>query len=54
MNRIRHIRRLAAALSGLAGALLVFAVAAPAALARPGPPRAWQLTAQSLPHLPPG
>ena len=38
MNRIRHIRRLAAALAGLAGALLAFAAAAPAALARSGPP----------------
>ena len=38
MNRIRHIRRLAAALTGLAGALLASAMAAPAALARPVPP----------------
>ncbi len=35
MNHIRHIRRLAAA---LAGTLLAFAAAAPAALARSGPP----------------
>jgi hypothetical protein len=38
MNPIRHIRRLVAALAGLAGALLAFAAAAPAALASgPGP-----------------
>ena len=52
MNRIQHIRRLAAALAGLAGALLAFAVAAPAALARPDPPLppGWQLKHP----LPPG
>ena len=33
------IRRLTAALTGLAGALLVYAAAAPAALAQPFPPR---------------
>ncbi len=33
MNPIRHIRRIAAALAGLAGALLAFAMAAPAAFA---------------------
>jgi hypothetical protein len=33
MNPVRHIRRLAAALAGLAGALLAFASAAPAAFA---------------------
>jgi hypothetical protein len=33
------VRRLAAALAGLAGALLAFAAVAPAALARPFPPR---------------
>jgi hypothetical protein len=33
------IRRLTAALAGLAGALLVFAAVAPAAFARPFPPR---------------
>jgi hypothetical protein len=38
MNPVRHIRRLAAALAGLAGALLVFAVAAPAAFASGQPP----------------
>ena len=45
MNPIRHIRRLAAALAALAGALLAFAAAAPAALARPDPPLplCWQL-----------
>ena len=42
MNPIRHVHRLAAALAGLAGALLAFAAAAPAALADPPP------------HLPPG
>jgi hypothetical protein len=42
MNPIRHVRRLAAALAGLAGALLAFAAVAPAALADPPP------------HLPPG
>jgi hypothetical protein len=53
MNRIRHIRRLAA---GLAGALLAPITAAPAALAsqlRPDPP--WWLGHRALPvHLPPG
>src|SRR5262244_3741201 len=38
MNHIRPIRRLATALAGLAGALLAFAAAAPAALAKPDPP----------------
>ena len=33
------VRRLAAALAGLAGALLAFAAVAPAALAQPFPPR---------------
>jgi hypothetical protein len=33
------VRRLTAALAGLAGALLAFAAVAPAALARPFPPR---------------
>jgi hypothetical protein len=41
MNPIRHLRRIAAALVGLAGALLAFAAAAPAAFAvrvpTPGP-----------------
>jgi hypothetical protein len=39
MNRTRRIRRLAGALAGLAGALLAFAAAAPAAFAsvHPGP-----------------
>jgi hypothetical protein len=38
MNHIRHIRRVAATLATLAGALLAFAAAAPAALASgPGP-----------------
>jgi hypothetical protein len=54
MNRIHHIRRLAAALAGVAGSLLAFAAAAPAALARPGPPRSWQLAHASLHPLPPG
>jgi hypothetical protein len=39
MNRTRHIRRLAAALTGLAGALLAVAAAALPALARAFPPR---------------
>jgi hypothetical protein len=39
MTRIRPTRRLAAALAGLAGGLLAFAGAAPAALARSAPPR---------------
>ena len=38
MNPTRHVRRLAAALAGLAGALLAFATAAPAALAVERPP----------------
>ena len=54
MNPVRHVRRLAAALAGLAGALLALAAAAPAALARPGPPRSWQLAQPSLHPLPPG
>ena len=37
MNRIHHLRRLAAALAGLVGALLAFAAAAPAAFAMPPP-----------------
>jgi hypothetical protein len=43
MTRIRHVRRLAASLAGLATDLLGLAAAAPAALAVPG-----------LPHPPPG
>jgi hypothetical protein len=54
MNPIRHVRRLAAALAGLAGALLALAAAAPVAFARPGPPRPWQLAHASLHPLPPG
>src|SRR5215471_7579270 len=38
MNPIRRFRRFAAALAGLAGGLLSFAVAAPTAFARPAPP----------------
>ena len=41
MNPVRHIRRLAGVLAGLAAAMLAFAAAAPAALAsgpRPLPP----------------
>jgi len=38
MNPIRHVRRLAAAVAGLAGALPAFAAAAPAALASGQPP----------------
>src|SRR5215472_16999246 len=56
MNRIRHIRRLAGVLAGLAGAVLAVSAAAPAALAsrlRPDPP--WWLKRWALPvHLPPG
>jgi hypothetical protein len=52
MNPIRHIRRLAAALAGLASALLVSAAAAPAAFAGPGPPL--PLIREKHPHLPPG
>ena len=56
MNRIRHIRRLAGVLAGLAGAVLACATAAPAALAsqlRSDPP--WWLRHWALPvHLPPG
>jgi hypothetical protein len=39
MYRIRHVRLLTAALAAPASALLAFAVAAPAALAQPFPPR---------------
>jgi hypothetical protein len=39
MNPVRHIRRLAGALAGLASALLAFAAVAPVALGRPFPPR---------------
>jgi hypothetical protein len=56
MSRIRHIRCLAVVLAGLAGALLTFAAAAPAAVAwqlRPDPP--WWLRHWALPvQLPPG
>ena len=38
MNPIKYIRRFAAALAGLAGALLALTAAAPVALARPVPP----------------
>jgi anthranilate phosphoribosyltransferase len=44
MNPIQHVRRLAAALAGLASALLAIAAAAPAALASgqpPHPPPGW-------------
>jgi hypothetical protein len=54
MSPIRHLRRVAAALAGLAGALLAFATAAPAAFAsgQPPPPRppGWN----KHPPLPPG
>ena len=56
MSSIRPIRLLAGLLAGLAGAVLAFAAAAPAALAsplRPDPP--WWLRHWALPvHLPPG
>jgi len=55
MSRIQYIRRLACVLAGLAGAVLAFVAAAPAALAsqlRPDPP--WWLRHWALPvHLPP-
>ena len=54
MTRIRHLRRLAAALAALAGALLAFAAAAPTALAsqlRPDPP--WWIGHRALPVHPP-
>jgi hypothetical protein len=52
MNPIHHLRRLAAALAGLAGALLAFAAAAPAALASgPGP---LPPIREKHPPLPPG
>ena len=38
MNPIKYVRRFAAALAGLAGALLALTAAAPVALARPEPP----------------
>jgi hypothetical protein len=42
MNPICHVRRLAAALAGLAGALLALAAVAPAAFAMPPPtPPGW-------------
>ncbi len=49
MTGNRRIHRLAAALAVLAGALLAFTGAAPAALARPAPPRP-----PGWPPLPPG
>ena len=54
MNPIRHIRRLAAALAGLAVPWLAFAAAAPAAFAigRPPPPSRWAEHDQAPP--PPG
>jgi hypothetical protein len=54
MNPTRHVRRLAAAVGGLASVLLAFAVAAPSALARPGPPHPWQVAQRSLHPLQPG
>jgi hypothetical protein len=54
MNHIRRLRPLATALTGLACALLAFAAVAPAALARPGPPRPWQLQHHPLAARPPG
>jgi hypothetical protein len=49
MNPIRHIRRVAAALAGLACAWLGMAVAAPAAFAVPVPPSGGESGA-TLPH----
>jgi hypothetical protein len=52
MNRIQRIRRLAAIVAGLAGALLAFVAAAPAALASgPGP---LPPIREKHPPLPPG
>ena len=52
MSPVRHIRRLTGVLAGLAGALLAFAAAAPAAFASGQPPRppGWN----KHPPLPPG
>jgi hypothetical protein len=53
MNRIRHIRRLTAALAGLAGVLLAVVAAAPAALAS-GPAPLPPPIREKHPPLPPG
>jgi hypothetical protein len=50
MNPIRHIRRIACVLAGLAGGLLAFA-AAPAAFARPAPPLTRELPAPLAAHI---
>jgi hypothetical protein len=54
MNRISRVRRLAAALAGLAAVLVAFAVSTPAAFAKPlgiiPPPPGWN----KHPPLPPG
>ena len=52
MNPVRHIRRPGVALAGLAGALLAFAVAAPAVLALPMPSPAPPGLLQHPPVLP--
>lgn len=54
MHPIRHVRRLAAALAGLAGALLTLATVSPAAFARPGPPSAGPTVLVTPQPLPPG
>jgi len=55
MNPVRHIRRLAGVLAGLAAAMLAFAATAPAALASgPGPLPLPPPIREKHPSLPPG
>ena len=55
MNPVRHIRRLAGVLAGLAAAILAFAATAPAALASgPGPLPLPPPIREKHPSLPPG
>jgi hypothetical protein len=54
MNRIQYIRRFAAAVAGVASALLAFATAAPAALASGGPVPLPLPVREKHPPLPPG
>jgi hypothetical protein len=52
---MNHIRRIAAALATVAGALLTFIATSPAALAiRVPPPGGYDATVQAPPHLAPG